>query len=306
MMKRDGYRADFATALTVSSAIQGPIIPPSIPLIIFASLTNTSIGALFLGGVLPGIMIGVGLFVVVAVMVRRHDFGRRPIENLTLVVALGIVLEAFWALFMPLIILGGIIFGVFTATEAAAVAVAYAVLIGFLVYRNLSLKQFWQVLDRSARTTAAIYLIIGFASIISWVLAAERVPMVLSDFINHIDLPVWAVLLLLNLFFLFNGLWISDSVQLLLFAPLFTPIVAELGVHPVQFGVIMVVNVMISLITPPYGLALYLGSAVGGVSLGALVRQSWPFLASSLAVLLLVTLIPELSLTLPRFFSFID
>lgn len=306
MMKRDGYRADFATALTVSSAIQGPIIPPSIPLIIFASLTNTSIGALFLGGMLPGILVGVGLFVVVAVMVRRQDFGRRPIENLTPGVALGIVLEALWALVMPLIILGGIIFGIFTATEAAAVAVAYAALIGFLVYRNLSLKQFWQVLDRSARTTAAIYLIIGFASIISWVLAAERVPSVLSDFVTQVDLPVWAVLLLLNLFFLFNGLWISDAVQLLLFAPLFTPILAELGVHPVQFGVIMVVNVMISLITPPYGLALYLGAAVGEVSLGALVRQSWPFLVSSLAVLLLVTLVPELSLALPRLFGFIQ
>ena len=255
---------------------------------------------------LPGILVGVGLFVVVAVMVRRQDFGRRPIENLTPGVALGIVLEALWALVMPLIILGGIIFGIFTATEAAAVAVAYAALIGFLVYRNLSLKQFWQVLDRSARTTAAIYLIIGFASIISWVLAAERVPSVLSDFVTQVDLPVWAVLLLLNLFFLFNGLWISDAVQLLLFAPLFTPILAELGVHPVQFGVIMVVNVMISLITPPYGLALYLGAAVGEVSLGALVRQSWPFLVSSLAVLLLVTLVPELSLALPRLFGFIQ
>ena len=156
MMKQDGYRADFATALTVSSAIQGPVIPPSIPLIIFASLTNTSIGALFLAGIVPGIMIGLGLFLVVAIMVRRHGFGRRPIEGLTAALAIRIVLEAFWALFMPAIILGGIVFGVFTATEAAAVAVAYAVLIGFLVYRNLSLKQLWQVLDRSARTTAAV------------------------------------------------------------------------------------------------------------------------------------------------------
>ena len=306
MMKQDGYRADFATALTVSSAIQGPVIPPSIPLIIFASLTNTSIGALFLAGIVPGIMIGLGLFLVVAIMVRRHGFGRRPIEGLTVALAVRIVLEAFWALFMPAIILGGIVFGVFTATEAAAVAVAYAVLIGFLVYRNLSLKQLWGVLDRSARTTAAVYLIIGFASIISWIFAAERVPSLLSDFIAHIDVSVLVVLLLLNLFFLFNGLWISDSVQLLLFAPLFTPIVAELGVHPVQFGVIMVVNVMISLITPPYGLALYLGSAVGGVTLGALVRQTWPFLLSSLTVLVLVTLVPALSLTLPRLFGFIE
>jgi tripartite ATP-independent transporter DctM subunit len=234
-----------------------------------------------------------------------HDYPRNPIPDLSLRLVAHIVLEAFWALLMPLIILGGIVSGVFTATEAAAVAVAYACMVGILAYRNLTPAKLWAVLDRAARTTASIYLIIGFATIISWILANERVPSEINALIAGWQIEPWALLLLLNLFFLFNGLWIGDAVQLLLFAPLFTPIVAAMGVDPVHFGVMMVINVMIGLITPPYGLALYLGSVVGGVPLGAIVRQTIPFLISSIVVLVLVTFVPALTLTLPRLFGFI-
>lgn len=305
MMKRDGYPNDFSAALTVCSAVQGPIIPPSIPLIIFSSLTNTSVAALFLAGAVPGMMLGLGMVVVVFIMARLRGFSASPIANLDMRRALAIVIEAFWALFMPIIIIGGIVSGVFTATEAAAVAVAYALIIGFIAYRNLSLKKLWEILDRSARTTASIYLIVGFATVISWIMANERLPSELQEFIAHVDMPLWALLLALNLFFLINGLWIGDAVQLLLFAPLFTPILAAMGVDPVHFGVIMVMNVMIGLLTPPYGLGLYLGAAISGEPLGKIVRASLPFLASSLIVLLLVTYIPALSLTLPRLFGFV-
>ncbi len=304
LMKRDGYRADFSTALTVTSAIQGPIIPPSIPLIIFSSLTNTSVAALFLGGVIPGILIGVAQMVVVFIMTRIHKFEKNPIPNLNLRLAVHIIAEAFWALLMPLLIMGGIVSGVFTATEAAAIAVAYACAVGVLAYRSLSLEKLWAVLDRAVRTTASIYLIVGFATIISWVLANERIPTEINALVADWKVELWVLLILLNLFFLFNGLWIGDSVQLLLFAPLFTPIVVAMGMDPVHFGVMMVINVMIGLITPPYGMALYLGSIVGGVPLGAIVRQSIPFLISSIVVLFLVTYIPALTLTLPRFFGF--
>ncbi len=305
MMKKDGYDRDFSAALTVCSAVQGPIIPPSIPLIIFSSLTNTSVAALFLAGAIPGMMLGLGMMIVVFIMARRRGFPANPIANLNMRVAFAIVMEAFWALFMPLIIIGGIVSGVFTATEAAAVAVAYALVIGLVAYRNLSLTKLWEILDRSARTTASIYLIVGFATIISWIMANERVPSDLQAFIGDVGLPLWVLLLCLNLFFLINGLWIGDAVQLLLFAPLFTPILAQMGVDPVHFGVIMVMNVMIGLLTPPYGLGLYLGSAVSGAPLGRIVVASLPFLASSLIVLMLVTYIPALSLTLPRIFGFV-
>ncbi|PTX44025.1 tripartite ATP-independent transporter DctM subunit [Gemmobacter caeni] len=304
MMEKDGYDKDFSAALTVSSAIQGPIIPPSIPLIMFSALTNTSVAALFLAGAVPGIMLGLGQMALIFVMARRFGFKANPIANLTLAVALNIVGNAFFAIFMPMIIIGGIISGIFTATEAAAVAVAYALLVGFLAYRNLSLKALWAILDRSARTSASVYLIVGFATIISWVLANERLPNQLGDLVAAYNLQPWMLLLALNIFFLINGLWIGDSVQLLLFAPLFTPILAQMGVDPVHFGVIMVMNVMIGLMTPPYGLALYLGSSISGVSLGRIVRASLPFLCSNLVVLLLVTYVPAISLTLPRLLGF--
>jgi tripartite ATP-independent transporter DctM subunit len=305
MMEKDGYDKDFSAALTVSSAIQGPIIPPSIPLIMFSALTNTSVAALFLAGAVPGIMLGLGQMALIFVMARRFGFKANPIANLTLAVALNIVGNAFFAIFMPMIIIGGIISGIFTATEAAAVAVAYALLVGFLAYRNLSLKALWAILDRSARTSASVYLIVGFATIISWVLANERLPNQLGDLVAAYNLQPWMLLLALNIFFLINGLWIGDSVQLLLFAPLFTPILAQMGVDPVHFGVIMVMNVMIGLMTPPYGLALYLGSSISGVSLGRIVRASLPFLCSNLVVLLLVTYVPAISLTLPRLLGFL-
>ncbi len=306
MMKRDGYKPKFSAALTVCSSVQGPIIPPSIPLIIFSSLTNTSVAALFLAGAIPGMLLGMGLMIVVFIMSKREGFPSNPISGLNLRVAAHIIMNAFWALFMPAIIIGGIVSGVFTATEAAAVAVAYALIIGMFAYRNLTLKSLWEILDRSARTTASIYLIVGFATVFSWILANERVPSELQQLIGDLGPSLWILLLILNLFFLINGLWISDSVQLLLFAPLFTPILANLGVDPVHFGVIMTMNVMIGLLTPPYGLALYLGSAVSGVPLGKIVQASLPFLAASLIVLLLVTYIPEISLTLPRMFGFVQ
>ncbi|WP_163271872.1 TRAP transporter large permease [Chelativorans alearense] len=306
MMKKDGYDRDFSTALTVSSAIQGPIIPPSIPLIMFSSLTNTSVAALFLAGAVPGVLLGLGLMVVVFIMARVRNFPANPIRDLTAARAFRIIVDAFWSLFMPVIIIGGIVSGVFTATEAAAVAVAYALLVGVFAYRNLSLKELWAILDRSARVTASIYLIVGFATIISWIMANERLPDILESFIVGQDLAPWIILLAINLFLLINGLWISDSVQMLLFAPLFTPILAALGVEPVHFGVIMTMNIMIGLLTPPYGMALYLGSAVSGVPLGRIIKASLPMLAASLIVLMLVTYVPAISLTLPRLFGFIN
>ncbi len=304
LMKKEGYRDDFAAALTVSSAIQGPIIPPSIPLIMFSSLTNTSVAALFLAGAVPGVLLGVALMAVVFIMARIHNFPKNPIHNLTFALAVKIIGEAFWSLLMPLIILGGITSGVFTATEAAAVAVGYALVIGVFAYRNLSATTLWRILDRTARTTASIYLIVGFASVLTWVIANERIPDTLETFVRGLNIPLWALLLLVNLFFLFNGLWVSDSVQMVLFAPLFTPILAAMGVSPVQFGVIMTMNVMIGLMTPPYGLALYLGSAISGVPLIRIIRACIPMLIASLIVLMLVTYIPAISLTLPRLFGF--
>lgn len=304
MMKRDGYAADFSTAVTVCSAIQGPIIPPSIPLIVFSSLTNTSVGALFLGGAIPGVLLGLAQMAAIWLIGRRRGFPANAIPDLNIRKITAVVASSMGALVMPVIVVGGIVGGVFTATEAAAVAAAYAILVGFAGYRTLTLRKLWNILDRAMRTTASIYLIIAFVTIISWILAMEQVPSLITTFVHHNAIPVWTFLLLLNLFFFFNGLWISDVVQLVLFAPIFTPIVAGMGVDPIQFGVMMTMNIMLSMITPPYGLALYLGSAVGGVPLGRIVRESLPFLGVSLVVLLIITYVPVFTLWLPHAFGF--
>lgn len=302
MMGKAGYSREFAAALTATSAIQGPIIPPSIPMVIFAGLTNVSVGALFLGGVLPGILVGLAQMLVIVIMARKKGFPRMK-EKLTFKTIIKVTASAFTALMLPVIIIGGLLGGVFTPTEAAAVAVGYAIIVNTIVSRRFNLKGIQRALASTIRLTASIYLIIGFTSIISWILAVERIPMLINDLVVSMDMSPYLLLFLVNIFFLINGMWISDVAQLLLFAPIFTPIFMEMGVDPVHFGVVMVVNVMISMITPPYGMALYLAAAISGSKLSAIVREAFPFLLVSIGVLFLITYVPHIVLFLPKLFG---
>jgi tripartite ATP-independent transporter DctM subunit len=304
LMKKDGYDPEFSTALVATTAIQGPIIPPSIPMIIFASVTNVSVGAMFLGGVIPGIMIGLFQAIVITFMLKKSGFPRHPL-NVTLLQGFRIVINAMPVLILIGIIMVGIVGGVFTATEASAVAAGYALILAVSLYRKLSFRKFWGILINVSRMSAAIYLIVAFAMIASWVFAAERVPEMVQTFVNTHHFGPWTFFFFLNLFFLFNGCWISDTVQIVLFAPLFTPIMQSMGFQPIHFGVVMVVNVMIGLITPPYGMALYVASIVGKIPLEPLVRKAVPFVMSSIVILFLITFIPQLVLWIPSMFGFI-
>ncbi|OGR09685.1 MAG: hypothetical protein A2097_07250 [Desulfobacula sp. GWF2_41_7] len=304
MMKKDGYKTEFAAAITATSAIQGPIIPPSIPMVIFASVTNVSVGALFLGGAIPGVLIGIGQMLMIALMARRRQFPRHY-QQVSVQEATKVTASAFWALLMPVIILGGILGGIFTATEAAAVAVGYAFFIATFVYKNMTFNGFMASLTRSVKTTASVYLIIAFSYVLGWIFAVERVPQMIAQFVQAYDLSPYMVLFLINLFILFNGMWISDSVQLILFAPIFTPLVVAMGIHPIHFGVVMVINVMIGLITPPYGFAFYLAATISNTKLKAVVKESLPFLIISIIVLFIVTYIPIISLYLPKLMGLI-
>ena len=304
MMKKDGYKTEFAAAITATTAIQGPIIPPSIPMVIFASVTNVSVGALFLGGAIPGVLIGIGQMLIIALMAKRRNFPCHY-QKMNIHEASKVTVSAFWALLMPVIILGGILFGIFTATEAAAVAVGYAFVISTFVYKNMTFKGFMESLTSSIKTTAAVYLIIAFSYVLGWIFAVERVPQMIAHFVHVNNLSPYMVLFLINLFILFNGMWISDSVQLILFAPIFTPLVVGMGIHPIHFGVVMVINVMISLITPPYGFAFYLAATISRTKLKSVVKESLPFLIISIGVLFIVTYIPAISLYLPKLLGFI-
>lgn len=303
-MKKDGYTPAFAAAVTATSAIQGPIIPPSIPMVIFASLTNASIGALFLAGAIPGLLIGLGQMSVIFIIGRKRNFPKHDLSFRLKEIVVA-TRSAICALLMPIIILGGILGGVFTPTEAAAVAAAYSLIISIVVYKQIRLKDCYQALLDTAKVTASIYLIVGFVSVIGWVLAAERVPSMMLSLVDAYSPTPYLLLFLLNLFFLFNGMWLSDVAQLVLFAPLFTPVLAAMGIHPVHFGTVMVVNIMISMITPPYGLALYLASTIGGVPLKDIVKETLPFTAISIFVLLFVSFLPYVIMFLPRLFNFV-
>ena len=302
MMRKDGYDPTFSAALTASSAIQGPIIPPSIPFVIFASLTNASVGALFMGGLVPGILLGLGQCVVIWYLGRKRGFPKHDIR-FTTKEKLNIIYTAISALIMPLIIIGGIITGIFTATEAAAVAVFYALIVGLFFYRNITLRTLFEALKSTICTTAGIYLIIGFTGIISWILAMEGLPAMITSFVASHDVSAYSLLFFVNIFFLFNGMWISDTAQLILFAPIFAPIFSSMGVSVIHFGVVMVVNVMISMITPPYGTALYLAAGISQSTLKDIVREVLPFLGACIAVLFLITYCPPLITTVPKLFG---
>ena len=303
LMESDGYDRDFSAALTATSAIQGPVIPPSIPAVMFASLTNVSVGAMFVGGLGPGICLGLAQMVVIFILSKIRHFPKSDYRY-SLKEAIHITVSSLSAIFMIVLILGGIVSGLFTATEAAAVSVAYVLLLGCVIYRNLTLQDIWSSIKGTVTGTSSIFLIIGFTSIISWILAMENVPIMISNFVYSHGISPYLLLFIMNVFLLFNGMWISDSAQLILFAPIFTPIFVSMGVSAIHVGVVMVVNVMIGLITPPYGVGLYTVASVSGCELKKIVKASLPFTAACLVILFLITYVPEIVLTIPKLLGY--
>jgi TRAP-type transport system large permease protein len=305
-MKDDGYPPAFAAALTATAALQGPIIPPSLPMVIFASVTNTSVGALFLGGAIPGIMLGLAMMFVIFLQGQKRNFPKSQIRTSWHQVK-KVVMNSFFSLIMPLVIIGGIVTGAFTPTESAAVAVAYALIITLIGPKRkaLGFKEVRSILLDTTKMTSQVYLIIAFALLLSWIFAMENVPSIVSDFVKVHHMSPYLLLFFVNVFFLINGCFISDVLQIVLFAPIFVPIFGSMGIHPIHFGIVMVVNVVIGMVTPPYGTALYLASAVSGVSLKEIVKETIPFTVSVISVLFLITYIPWFVLFLPRVFGFV-
>ena len=303
MMRREGrYSPGFAAAITAASATIGPIIPPSIPMVLYALVSSTSVGFLFLGGVLPGLMMAAGLMLVIAIVANRRGF---PVEQpVPLRRIPGLTLNAFPALMLPVILLGGIYGGATTPTEAASVAAAYALLLAGLFYRALSLKGLVGLLVDSTRSSAVVALIIAGAFVFNYVIAVERIPNELAAFIDSLALSPLAFLLSVNLLFLLFGCFLDATTMLLVLVPLLMPAVRQLGIDPVHFGVVIVVNMMIGLITPPYGVLLFVINGLTGIPLRDMVREIWPFMLVLIAALLVMVLVPETVLWLPRQFGY--
>lgn len=303
MMTKDGkYTASFAAALTAASSVIGPIIPPSIPMVVYALVTDTSIGHLFLGGVVPGLLVGIAQMILIAGMAKRRGF---PVEPpIPLRELPGITWRALPALMMPVVLLGGIYGGVTTPTEAAAVAAAYALLVSAALYRSIGWGDIYRSLLDSARMSASIGMLIAATLVFNYVVTAENIPKTLS-----VAMQAWAFtpatfLIGANLLLLVLGCFLEGTTILLIVIPVLLPTAVAVGVDPVHFGVVVVVNVMLGLITPPYGLLLFVMSRIADVPLRDLVRDTMPFLAVMVGALALITFVPDLVLFLPRMFGY--
>ena len=299
MMTRGGkYPVAYAAAITASAAIIGPIIPPSIPMVIYALVSDASIGYLFLGGVVPGLILGVAFMVMNAVISRRRNYPVEPPVRLREVPR--VTVEAFPALLLPIILLVGIYGGVMTPTEGAAAAAAYALLAAALIYRALSGRQVYGVLLSSAKATTSVGMLIAGALAFNYVVTVENIPVSVQHFVGGFHLSKVGFLLLVNLVLLVLGCLLEGTTILLIIVPIFIPAVKALGIDTVHFGVVVVVNIMIGLLTPPFGLLLFVVANMTKQPLLAIVRECVPFIAAAIAVLALITFVPETVLWLPR------
>lgn len=298
MMVKAGYPPGFAAALSTTSAIIGPIIPPSIPMVLYGVVSNTSIGALFMGGVIPGLLLGLVQMAIVAAIAKRRNFPTEPAP--TRREAVHAVTTAAPALLLPAILLGGIYSGAMTPTEAAAVAASYALLIAMLWYRSLSFRGLVDVLVLSSRSTAAVAITIAGALVMNYIVAAERIPGALGAFIIELDLSPLAFLIAVNVLFLVLGAFLDTLLMLLIIIPILMPAATALGIDPVHFGVTSVINMMIGLVTPPMGQLVFLIAGVSGIPVVAILREVWPFLIALVALLFVLVLFPEITLWLPE------
>jgi tripartite ATP-independent transporter DctM subunit len=303
LMTRDGkYPAAFAAALTAVSSVIGPIIPPSIPLVIYALVSDTSIGYLFLGGVIPGLLLGAVQMGLIAAVAKKRNFPVEPAVPLREWPR--VTWEALPALLMPMILLGLLYSGVTTPTEAAAAAAAYALLVSALLYRSVTWGDIYRSLDRSARITITIGMLIAGALVFNYVVTVENIPKTLAAFFKGHELSPLAFLLLVNLLLLILGCFLEGTTILLVIVPVLLPTASLLGIDPVHFGVMVVVNIMIGLVTPPYGLLLFMMMKIAEVPLKDLVREVLPFLWVMIGALALITFVPELVLFLPRLLGY--
>ena len=299
-MARQGYTVPYSAAVTAASAVVGPIIPPSIPMIIVGSLTGVSVGQMFLAGAVPGILLGLGMMVPAYALAVRDNHPREPWRGWGEVWASG--KDALWAIGMMFLILFGIVGGYFTPTEAAVIAVLYAIVVGLFVYKELGWRDIPRLAADSAISGAAIMLLVGFANVFGWILAAERIPQMLTEWMTSISTERWALMIMMNLLLIVVGMFMETIAALIILFPPLLAVATAAGMDPIHFATFAVLNLMIGLATPPVGVCLFICASIGRISLWEITVAVWPFLLSNFVVLALVTAIPQISLWLPSLF----
>lgn len=298
-MEKHGYTRAYAAALTAASSIVGPIIPPSIIIVVYGAITNTSVAALFAAAIIPGLLIALIQGIVVFIQGKKRDFPREEVD-FTVKKLLISFKEAFLALIMPLIILGGILFGITTPTEAAAIASLYAFVIGIFIYRNLGPRDFLEIFRRATYQYTSLLVIMGAASILGWILSRSQAHMALIHLVFSFTKSRTLILLVVLLFLLFVGTWLETTATVVLLAPTLSSAMQLIGYHPIHFGTLMILTVNIGLITPPLGVCLFAASGTGMIEVEAIVKEIWPYILASVVVLILTALFPEIALIIPR------
>ena len=303
-MRDAGYDDEFAATITIASSTIGPVVPPSIPMVIYGSLAGVSVGGLFLGGILPGLLMGLSLMIVVLIVAYIRKMPRSH-ESRTLGEKGRILFEAIPAIATPVLIVGGILGGICTPTEAAALASVYTIILGTLFYRDLRLRDIPQIAFESAKQSIQVLFIIAAAGAFGWVLIQQQIPNAVVDALLSISDRPWIILLIVNIVLLILGMFMEGIAIMIITFPIFLPLMESIGVSPIHFGVLMVLNTMVGLITPPVGMCLFAVAGISGCSIAALVRESWPYLVALIAVLLLVTYVPSFVLFIPGLFGIV-
>ncbi len=298
-MAKEGYDRSYAAGITAGSSLIGPIIPPSIFMVLYGTMTNQSIGALFIAGIIPGLMLGAAFMIMNYYYSKKNNY---PISNekASFKKVLKTGAESLIALFAPIIIIGGIITGVVTPTEAGAAAVFYTVIVGFFITKKLRIKYFVDALYETIRNTSVVFLIMGSASVVSWLLKWEQVPQKFAGFMLSLTDNTTILLMIMSLMIFIIGMFMEEIAALILLTPVLAPAAVYAGIDPLHFGIVMTLNITIALITPPMGACVYIVSAVGKVKLETLFKEIWPFVAVAMTVLLMIILFPALVVTLPR------
>ncbi len=299
-MVKEGYDKNFSVAVTACSAVMGVIIPPSITMVVWGGVLNVSVAGLFLGGIIPGILIGVGQMVVVYIYAIKRNYPRE--ESFSLMNVLVTLRESVLALLSPLIIVGGIVFGFVTPTEASLLAVVYSMFVGMVIYRSVTVRTFLGLLYDSIKLSSVVLFAVGTAAIYAWVLSYYKVPTYLVSVMSSLTTSPTIMLLLIVMVFLVSGMFIDSVPAIIIFAPLLKPLAESVGIPPIQFAVVGCVTLAYGLITPPYGLCLLITSEIAGINCMTPLKEVGVFLLSMLVVLLLMVLLPDITQFLPRLF----
>ena len=296
-MLDEGYDRDYSAAVTAASSTIGPIIPPSVPLVIYGVVAEVSIGRLLFAGLVPGLIVGATLMILIALQGRKGGYPRNKFKGFVHLWAA--FKQGFFPILTPVILLGGIVSGIFTPTEAAVIALIYAIILGIGIYREVSLRQFWDLIKHTFRPTVEIMIIIAGANAFAYMVVSARIPQNLAAFVISLSLNKWAVLIMINIALLVVGCFMETVAAITICVPVLLPLVSQFSINPIHFGLIVVFNLVFGLLTPPVGLVLFVTSRVAGISVSRLFRALLPFYIPLLICLLLVTFFEPLSVWLP-------